>query len=648
MPLSLRASALSVLLVSGCTQQARLLDGDLARVRPAPRTFQPLTPIDPAAREGSAIALAKTADHRLAFVADEDEDAVHVVDLDDRREVARTSVPGRPTRILVSPKGDLLVTLRGAAALVSLSLGSWDQPLVETRRLHTADEPIALAFDEKRETVFVASGYGRKLEAFGLDGSVSPWISLPHEARAISVVGKRVFVGYLGGPGGASPDGGVGVVDLAHHVMHLESVTMPGATETVHLRHEVPCDVDFAEGFFCGPGRTDVLVPRVARQTFALVAAPGDKGAHVLAPLELVGAGEAMVRSSGYGATQVEPVVSEIVSLDASTGRLSRRPRRHEARTGECRLPRAALFDEGTGALVVACVGNGELMAYPAHDELPGDAVWARRAVAGVTALARDPERHTLLTFSSFERRLGMITTSKDKPLGDDGFFVSLWHVDGLGLSADAMAGRALFHAARDLRISRDGRACASCHPDGRDDGLVWPTPNGPRQTFTLAGRVNRKGPFGWDAEHPTIEKHLEVTLANLGGTGLPEKARSQLAAYLRSLPSPRTEKPATPAIEHGRALFASKSTGCTDCHASESRYTDGEAHEVESATKADRKKTFLAPSLLGLAGTAPYFHDGRYTNLRELLHACKGTMGDTTHLTSQEMDDLESFLRWL
>ena len=31
-------------------------------------------------------------------------------------------------------------------------------------------------------------------------------------------------------------------------------------------------------------------------------------------------------------------------------------------------------------------------------------------------------------------------------------------------------------------RLSGDGRACASCHPDGRDDGLVWSTPNGPRQ----------------------------------------------------------------------------------------------------------------------------------------------------------------------
>ena len=41
--------------------------------------------------------------------------------------------------------------------------------------------------------------------------------------------------------------------------------------------------------------------------------------------------------------------------------------------------------------------------------------------------------------------------------------------------------GRALFRVTDDGRLSRDGRACASCHPDGRDDALTWSTPDGPR-----------------------------------------------------------------------------------------------------------------------------------------------------------------------
>ena len=42
--------------------------------------------------------------------------------------------------------------------------------------------------------------------------------------------------------------------------------------------------------------------------------------------------------------------------------------------------------------------------------------------------------------------------------------------------------GRSLFHAVGTRQIAFDGRACASCHPDGRDDGLTWATQEGPRR----------------------------------------------------------------------------------------------------------------------------------------------------------------------
>jgi hypothetical protein len=56
---------------------------------------------------------------------------------------------------------------------------------------------------------------------------------------------------------------------------------------------------------------------------------------------------------------------------------------------------------------------------------------------------------------------------------------------------------RALFHETDDFRLSADGRACASCHPDGREDGLTWATPDGPRQTIMLAGRIDGSGLHG-------------------------------------------------------------------------------------------------------------------------------------------------------
>src|SRR5262249_22747298 len=100
-------------------------------------------------------------------------------------------------------------------------------------------------------------------------------------------------------------------------------------------------------------------------------------------------------------------------------------------------------------------------------------------------------------------------------------------------LPADLGAGRRLFFTERDRRISRDGRACGACHPEGRDDGLTWKLGAGPRQTPTLLGRLPR-GPFGWLAKHGRLEDNMRETMTRLGGSTLPEEDLVRLAAYLR------------------------------------------------------------------------------------------------------------------
>src|SRR4029079_8721237 len=74
-------------------------------------------------------------------------------------------------------------------------------------------------------------------------------------------------------------------------------------------------------------------------------------------------------------------------------------------------------------------------------------------------------------------------------------------------LSADVAAGRRLFLTERDRRITRDGRACAGCHREGRDDGVVWKLGAGPRQTPMLVGRLDH-GPFGWLCTQDKIQSN--------------------------------------------------------------------------------------------------------------------------------------------
>jgi cytochrome c peroxidase len=105
---------------------------------------------------------------------------------------------------------------------------------------------------------------------------------------------------------------------------------------------------------------------------------------------------------------------------------------------------------------------------------------------------------------------------------------------------------------------------------------------------------------------------------------------------------------PASALVAEGRDLFESSSTGCASCHMSDGTFTDGNSHDVKSKAKGDPHRRFDTPSLRFVSGTAPYFHDGRYTTLRALLVGSDGKMGHTAKLSSEQLDALEAYLKTL
>jgi cytochrome c553 len=216
-----------------------------------------------------------------------------------------------------------------------------------------------------------------------------------------------------------------------------------------------------------------------------------------------------------------------------------------------------------------------------------------------------------------------------------------------------AMAlGRVLFHTSGDSRISHDGRACASCHPDGRDDSLTWATPNGPRRSIELSGRVAETAPFSWSGGEHTLQQHLTVTFSRLKGVGgLKSLELDALVAYVEALPTP----PPTPApqgelatkVARGHAIFTSEAAGCSACHAGGFE-TDNARHDVQSKGTFDNAPEFNTPSLKFVGGLGPYFHDGRYKTLHELLTDSDRKMGHTAQLSNDDLESLEAYLRSL
>jgi cytochrome c peroxidase len=210
--------------------------------------------------------------------------------------------------------------------------------------------------------------------------------------------------------------------------------------------------------------------------------------------------------------------------------------------------------------------------------------------------------------------------------------------------------GRILFHSVGDTRISHDGRACASCHPDGRDDGLTWATPNGPRRSIALAGRISESAPFSWTGSEHELKEHMTITFDRLKGAGgLRSMELDALATYVKALPPPPPHKKAQDAkAARGQAIFASEAAECSSCHKGEGT-TDNKHHDVQSKTASDKApQGFNTPSLKFVGGGGPYFHDGRYKTLRDLLTDSDRKMGHTKQLSNEDLEALEAYLRTL
>ncbi|MDC0742349.1 c-type cytochrome [Polyangium mundeleinium] len=600
------------------------------------------------ARQGSVVALAKAGDKTIAYVADEDDGNLHTVDVATGKELGTTPLGGTPSQILVAADGRVVVALRDKAAIEVLEPEADPaQPLASRCTVPTPVEPVALATTPDDGTLLVTSGWGAALTAYDATNMGRTYeVPLPREPRSVVVSddGKKAFVAHVVGSR-------MSVVDLA--ARRVRAVDVGGIEEGGFRRSKIS---------LFGGGEE---IERRACQGFAL-AKSTDLGGRIFAPQVLVDPGRAEERSEGYGSggsnppevasvavvdEDTEQPLGESVNVKPDVRQLAgvARPR------ASCLLPRAAAIDPGSRSLFVSCLGSDTVIEYDAAAADPQRAERRRFPVAaGPTGLAVDPEGRRLVVWSQFDRTLQIAPLgAKDATEAEAPALmrVGLSRKAQTAATADLELGRKLFHASGDTRISNDGRACASCHPDGRDDALTWATPEGPRQTPMLAGRLAKTAPYGWTGRGDSVEAHLSETFGRLGGAGLARREIDALIAFATTLRPPQAEtlEPSNDAlVQRGKAVFHSAQTGCGTCHREEGAWTDHTPHDVSSRADADVAATFDTPSLRFVGGTAPYFHDGRYATLRSLLVDADGKMGSTKHLSQEDLDALEAYMRSL
>jgi DNA-binding beta-propeller fold protein YncE len=482
--------------------------------------------------------------------------------------------------------------------------------------IRTPAEPYGVALTPGRDVLLVSTIADRALVAYDLTTGAEAWRApLGSEPRGIAVSpdGTRAVVAYL-------TTGTVDQIDLvASHRAEPIAIANPASPRRCRR-----CGNDgdsFARGAFAVTfmGSHQAVVPfqrEVPVQT--------NDGAE---------------RAGSYGGGTEPPITHQLAFFrfgDGPTAQSTAEIAQHQAR--------AVAWDGVHDALYIAGMGTDSLLQIRNASQV-SIALGTTVHLTGKERCGPDGVAITsfgnVLVWCSFTRSVQRVEFVDDESgeLADAATVTGGPTLVASAMTAKQHQGLVLFHSA-DAAISEGGSlACASCHPDNRADGVSWRIEKHELQTPILAGRMVGTHPFKWDGTDATLRDSLRSTMKRLGGSGLGRRQIDALAVYLESLPSVRAPTREPVQVARGRKLFDSE--GCSSCHEGPA-YTDRDRHKFAGTLRQSD-----TPSLLGLAASAPYFHDGSAATLEALLRgrgAVHG-MADTADLTDQQVADLTAFL---
>lgn len=206
-----------------------------------------------------------------------------------------------------------------------------------------------------------------------------------------------------------------------------------------------------------------------------------------------------------------------------------------------------------------------------------------------------------------------------------------------------ADTGHAVFHS-----NAGGGMACASCHPEGTEDGRIWKfSCEGQRRTQSLNVGIAGTAPFHWSGDMKDFSQLMgNVFVQRMSG---PQLASEQLDATLNwidrqpRVPVVAAADPA--AVSRGHALFNDGGTAaCATCHAG-AKFTNNLSVDVGTGG------LFQVPSLIGVSGRPPFMHNGCAKTLGDRFSpGCGGgdKHGVISRLTPAQIADLIAFMETL
>lgn len=553
-----------------------------------------------------------------AVIADPDRDRILSVDLSTGAVVEELELTAgdEPGRVIEDGAGRLHVALRRGGSMVTLKdAASLD--MLSNRPV--CAEPRGLAWDAATDAVHVACTTGELVSLPASGGTELRRLQLDRDLRDVVVSGSQLVVTRF-------RSSETIVLDRAGVV---QSRVRPPDVERMADFGDVPPP----------PGDELSTVPSVA--AVAWRAMPLGDGRVVVAHQRQIQNVLKTKQPGGYGGGCGKPVESSFSIVTPGTGTNTATVQTvTPLATGS--LPVDAALSPQGDILAVVLAGGQEIqllrasaLAKPDDKRCPDDkdpqddaAPSLRMQLGTPTSLAWTPNGELAIFYPElpalvvWSRTAGTRTLTLPGEVGYD-------------------AGRALFHGETGVGVS-----CASCHPEGRDDGLVWNFDAfGARRTQSLAGGILRRAPYHWGGDMADLGTLMDDVFANrmLGGT-LDRSQRMSLGPWLDRIPAPAGHVVDAAAVARGAAIFTAQDTECASCH-------QGELFTSNQLVDVGTGGPIKVPSLLGVGYRAPFMHTGCATTLAARFDpACGGgeLHGKTAHLTAAQIADLVAYLESL
>ncbi|HLK38531.1 MAG TPA: cytochrome-c peroxidase [Polyangiaceae bacterium] len=596
-----------------------------------------------------------TQDGKTAVAADSDRDAVYLVDLGSMTLTSTLSLKAgdEPGRLVEDGAGRVHVALRGGAALVTIDVAGGS---ISARR-PTCPAPRGVAWDSSADLVWVACATGELVGLPSSGGAATRTLVLERDLRDIVAPGDGTLsitkfrsAEVLR----VAADGTVTRRDqlpspTANFSPHVAWRTLPGLAGSLVAVHQAESTTSLStmvQGGYGSPG---------CGATFGPVPPPPPPSPPAPAPLPPPIDTDAAITDTDASLAEGDASPpAPTFTVDAS-GTFPSFP-------SGCLGPESGAV---LGCLTVLAPDGSTKVSRQFAGALPVDVAVSRDGNSVVAVAAGNSfvaklnnvfyftQQGTNAGWSSMPSATGPAIAVAFDANGDvlvqtrdPATLTKLSSTNGSVVNSLSLSGMSRGDSGHDIFHAQAGGgiACASCHPEGGDDGHVWILDGKHRRTPSLRGTIAGTAPYHWPGDEADLTVLVnDVYTRRMSGTALTQPQMSAIQGWVQKVPAPPAPTWVdASAAKRGQAIFNRADVGCATCH-SGPKFTNNATVDVQTGG------AFQVPPLVGVGWRTPLLHDGCATTIADRFGACATpTHGSIGSLSQADISDLTAYLETL